>query len=239
MKLDMNNPEDGFPMAFVDASSKLGRYLSTKEDAQRLSAIIPLSDYPRILDVCCGFGRFTKEIRQLGYQVTGLDLSKEQIDRAKEDDPGGHYIQGDMRKTPALNYDAVINMYTSFGYFEEENDDLTALSAWCKSLRRGGVLIMELADMDRARTRLSRLNEKIYRVTGDVTEEIRMDWDSRIFEVTFLQGDGRFTCYTRLYEKESLRDHLLKAGFSNVDFYGALDRKTKEPGDNLVLVARK
>lgn len=239
MNLTMNNPDEGFPIAFVNASSVLGRYDSTNIDVALLAKIIPPKEYPNVLDVCCGFGRFTKALGELGYQAVGLDLSEDQISKAKASDITGTYLQGDMRDTPKESYDAIINMYTSFGYFDEESEDLKALDSWYLSIRPGGVLIMELADMDRARAKLPRDKEIIYRVTGDVTEEIRMDWDARILEVTYLQDGEKFTCYTRLYEKEKLRSYLLALGFSSVDIYGNLERKIKDEEDNLILVARK
>lgn len=235
----MKNPHEGFPLAFVNASLTLGRYVSTRTDAGLISKIIPLSEYPRVLDVCCGFGRFTKELGLLGYNVTGVDLSLEQIEAARLADPGGTYIQGDMRETPQLDFDAIINMYTSFGYFDSEEDDLLALCSWYRSLRPGGVLVMELADMDRARAKLARDEDLIYRETGDVTEEIRMDWQNRILEVTYLQHDSNFRCYTRLYEKEKLSDYLRSVGFSSVFTYGSLRLEPKNAEDNLILIARK
>ena len=235
----LNNPATGFPMEFVNASVVLGRYATTEEDAALLSRIAPAVTYPRVLDVCCGFGRFTRALRALGHDTTGLDLSEQQIRAAREADPQGRCLQGDMRATPKLAYDTVINMYTSFGYFDAEHDDVAALSSWHGSLRPGGLLIMELADMDRARARLPRDQALILRRTGNVTEEIRMNWERRLLEVTYLQEAAAFTCTTRLFEKEALRGELLRIGFSEVDLFGSLDLTPKRLDDNLIVVARR
>lgn len=236
----MQNPDDGFPIEFVNAARVLGRYASTASDADALAAIIPLASYPRVLDVCCGFGRTAGKLHQLGYQVTGIDLSAEQIALARCDNPGPAYVVSDMRALPPQQrYDAIVNLFTSFGYFATVDEDVQALHSWCAALRPGGKLIMELADMDLAREKLDRSLATIYRYTGDVIEECVMDWEQQIFRVKYLQNGEDFTCYTRLYESAALKEHLLAAGFSDVQLFGGLDLRARGRMDNLVLIATK
>ncbi|MCZ8522862.1 MULTISPECIES: class I SAM-dependent methyltransferase [Paenibacillus] len=237
--IPVDNPADGFSMSFVQASKGLNRYVTTEEDARHISKLLPKETYPCLLDVCCGFGRFSGALHKLGYQVTGLDLSQDQIEEARRSNPGPDYIVTDMCHLPDRRFDAVINMYTSFGYYKTEEEDLRALDAWGAALRSGGKLVMELADMDRARAKLDRTKPIIYRYTGDVTEEVRMDWTNRILEVTYLQEDRRFTCHTRLYEKEFLVGYLRGIGFGEVAVYGDLEGKPKALEDNLILIATK
>lgn len=236
----MQNPADGFPIEFVNAARVLGRYESTEADAQALAAIIPRAQFPAVLDMCCGFGRMAGMLHRLGYDVTGVDLSVEQIELALHDNPGPSYQVGDMRVLPKnRSYDAIVNLFTSFGYFETVEEDLQALRSWHAGLRPGGKLVMELADMEIARAKLDRNAGTIYRHTGNVVEECVMDWEQQIFKVKYLQEGQTFTCYTRLYEKEVLRDHLLEIGFSDVQLYGGLDLRARRSTDNLVLIATK
>ena len=98
---------------------------------------------------------------------------------------------------------------------------------------------MELADMECARAKLPPQDTSFVRRTLDVEEHCLMDWERRIFKVTYRQKGGEFTCWTRLYEKEELRGYLLKAGFREVRIFGDLSLAQKKPEDNLVIVATK
>lgn len=236
----MQNPVSGFPLEFVNAARVLGRYDATEKEAIALTSIFPRHSHPQLLDLCCGFGRMSAQLHGLGYEVEGLDLSQEQIEMAQRLNPGPHYIVGDMRRlSTERTYDGILNLFTSFGYFETEAEDVAALTGWYAALRPGGILVMELADMELARAKLDRDKDIILRHTGDVVEECIMDWSKRIFRVKYLQRGAEFTCYTRLFEKEALQAHLYQAGFTSVDLYGGLDRRPKRPENNLVVVATK
>ena len=238
-KIEMNNPKDGFPIEFNRAARSLGRYDNTSSEAFCISKIVPVNKYNKVLDICCGFGRTSFELHALGYEVTGIDISPRQLELARSINPGPAYIQADMRTPPGERYDAIVNLFTSFGYLDSESEDLETLKAWHQKLRVGGVLIMELADMECARAKLPLERPVFTRGNGTVIENCMMDWEQRIFCVTYVQDDSSFTCYTRLYEKEELKIHLLNSGFSKVDMYGSLSLKPKEERDNLIVVATR
>jgi SAM-dependent methyltransferase len=176
-------------------------------------------------------------MHQLGYLSSGVDLSSEQISLARSKNPGPNYQVGDMACLPAGTYDLLLNLYTSFGYYKSEQEDLSILSQWRQSLRPGGVLLMELADMDRARNRIPP-NGELNRHTGDVEEVLLMDWSARLLTVEYLSGKHQWKCITRLYEKEVLRNSLLNAGFSQVELFGGFDFREKANDDNLIILAR-
>jgi SAM-dependent methyltransferase len=232
------NPSDGFPVFFTEVSGQLGRYDTTRADAGRISQIFPPETYPKVIDICCGLGRISKSLHDIGYDVQGLDLSEQQINLAKEQNPGPTYVVGDMASPPGENFDIITNMYTSFGYYSSEAEDISLFKKWCSLLRPGGVLIMELADMERARNRIPG-NGELVRRNGDVEEFLTIDWESRILTVDYRSAGRSWLCKTRLYEKEFLRSSLLEAGFETVDLYGSLEFTEKLPDDNLIIVARK
>jgi SAM-dependent methyltransferase len=234
-----DNPVNGFPLDFVTVSKALGRYEETTDTARRIARLVPLEQFPHVIDICCGFGRMAAALHHMGYSVAGFDLSEDQIALAKLENPGPRYFVADMRSPPAGRYDAAINLYTSFGYFKTEVEDFHAIQAWAGALRPGGRLIMELADMDRARARLEKGGAPTRRVTGDVSEEFVMNWKTRVFRVTYRQFGRELTLYTRLYEKEHIADMLSKAGFVDIQLYGDFSRKLKKPGDDLIVVATR
>jgi SAM-dependent methyltransferase len=235
----MQNPEKGFPIEFVHAARSLGRYRNTEQEAYLISQIIPLGSHPKLLDICCGFGRLSGSMHSLGYAVTGIDISEEQLALARSENKGPRYLAMDMRAPPAGKFDALLNMFTSFGYFESADEDVSMLKTWSTRLRPGGVLVMELADMECARARLPPGDASFVRYNLDVEEHCLMDWQRGIFKVTYRQKGAEFTCWTRLYEKEELRSSLLQAGFREVGIFGDLALNPKKQENNLVIVATK
>jgi SAM-dependent methyltransferase len=125
----------------------------TEKDVAFLARQLPLPRYARVLDLCCGYGRHALKLAQRGYQVTGLDRNEAAIDearkRAAEAGQDITYIVGDMRQLGdvASEFDAVINMWQSFSYFDEEsNRDL--LRQIYSKLTPGGRFIIDMYNRD-------------------------------------------------------------------------------------------
>jgi SAM-dependent methyltransferase len=103
-----------------------------------------------ILDLCCGHGRHAILLARRGYRVTGLDLSRRHLEMAGRAAAAAQaeveWVEADMRRVPESlsgRFDAVINMFTSFGYFEEQEEDEAVLRGVARSLRPGGRFLMD------------------------------------------------------------------------------------------------
>jgi SAM-dependent methyltransferase len=100
----------------------------------------------RILDVPCGQGRHSHLLAEAGYNVDGLDFSEHLLRIARKRGTGRtlRYTRGDMRKLPARwagRFDAVLNLFTSFGFFTNPSDDAKVIEQFARALRPGGVLL--------------------------------------------------------------------------------------------------
>ncbi len=232
------NPPTGFPVYFTEVSERLGRYETTARDAAAISSRFGPATHRSVIDICCGIGRVSAALMELGHDVIALDLSPDQIEVAKRKNPGPNYMVGDMASLPAYSYDLMLNLYTSFGYFSTETEDLALLAHWYGALRPGGVLVMELADMDRARNRIPP-GGTLVRETNGVTELLHMDWPTRLLTVEYQYLGHSWECVTRLYGKEDLQAALADAGFASVELYGSFDLTPKKIDDNLIIVATK
>ena len=101
-----------------------------------------------ILDLACGHGRHAIELARRGFRVTGLDASAPSLARARDAAMKAgvevDWILADMRELDELErYDAAVNLFTAFGYFEDEADDAHVLRNVARALRRGGVFLID------------------------------------------------------------------------------------------------
>ena len=102
----------------------------------------------RILDLCCGHGRHTVELAATGYSMVGQDLSATFLDLAKDAaaarDLQIQFVHADMREIPFEGeFDAVINMFTAFGYFDD-TENQKVLNAVARALKPGGKFLIDL-----------------------------------------------------------------------------------------------
>jgi len=121
-------------------------------EAEYISFLIHLSEkklktkYRRILDLACGIGRHHKYLRENGFEVFGVDLNRELIDLAKKRNRGFEvfYQVGDMRKIGYKEeFDVVLNWYTSFGYFSDEENKLVLKNIY-RALKPSGIFILDV-----------------------------------------------------------------------------------------------
>ena len=112
--------------------------------------LLGLPEGASILDLCCGIGRHSIEFARRGFKVTGVDRTRSYLAVArrqakKEKIKNVAFIEGDMRTYCSPNtYDAVLNLYTSFSYFEDPEEDRRVLVNVHESLKDGGVFILQM-----------------------------------------------------------------------------------------------
>ncbi len=109
-----------------------------------------------IWDLACGKGRHSIYLAKKGFDVTGTDLSEQSINAARESEHEHlSFFQHDMRDGFRINYfDYVFNLFTSFGYFDDEKDDLRVLKNVAKSLKSNGVFVMDFLNVQYVADRL-------------------------------------------------------------------------------------
>ena len=102
-----------------------------------------------ILDLACGKGRHSIYLNKLGYQVTGVDLSENSIATANESSNETlQFITHDMREPWNETYDAVFNLFTSFGYFDTHEDNIKTLKAIKDSINEYGFGVIDFFNAD-------------------------------------------------------------------------------------------
>jgi SAM-dependent methyltransferase len=143
----------------------------------KMAGILKLSNDARVLDLACGKGRHAVVLAELGYNVTGVDLSQQSIRAASRfESEHLHFFVHDMRRPVAANYyDAVFNFFTSFGYFDAVRDNVRTLNAVADALKKNGKFVLDYFNSEFVKRSVARLPE------GEKTVEgIRFNWRKSI-----------------------------------------------------------
>ena len=224
------------------------RWQLAARDAEPLVNLLKLKPGERVLDLCCGPGRFSIELARRGYKVSGVDRTAlylaEARRRAKQEKLDVEFVRSDMRQFARLRaFDACINMFTSFGYFEDPADDLKVCRHVLQSLRPGGRFLIQAAGKEWLARHFQPSDWREMAGTFVLEErKVAPGWTGLENRwVLIRKGKVReFRFFLRVYSGVELRDLLLRAGFANADIYGGLNG---EPYDHnsrwLVAVARK
>jgi SAM-dependent methyltransferase len=184
------------------------------------------------LDLCCGPGRCSIALAQRGFSVTGVDRTRYLLDKARAKAKAAkvkiRWVQKDMRDfvRPGA-FDLVLSMFTSFGYFNDKQEDVVVLGNMFASLRPGGRCLIDLMGKER----LARILQPVTcQVLPDGTKvvqrhEIFDDW-TRIRNEWILVRKGKAKSYEfhhTVYSGQELRDRMEQVGFVDVTLYGNLD----------------
>lgn len=136
-----------------------------RRNAPGIVRLLGVPPHARILDLGCGEGRYARALASLGYRVTGVDLSDDLLEKANEASPSlpgaPTYVKADMRSLPFLQqFEAVVSLFTSFGYFDDRAQDAKVLDGVRRSLVPGGRFLLDFMNAAQVRTGLVPQNEE-------------------------------------------------------------------------------
>ncbi len=201
-----------------------------------------------VLDLCCGKGRHSLALAEFGFHVTGLDLSEVLLAEAKNRDEKGivRWVRSDARRLPFDDgtFDAVVNLFTSFGYFDHDSENALVLLEMARVLRPGGLFVIDFLNAEHIRKTLvplsvreneelvieeiRTLNEgfvhKLIRVTEKATKEVR-----------------EYREQVRLYEHAEMKRMVVDAGLKLERVFGNFDgdEYVRDSSTRLILTGRR
>ena len=227
----------------------------TELETQFAIHALDIQPHHRILDLCCGQGRHTIALAKTGLDVTGIDLSEEMLSIARSaaekegvvrtdesplpsgegqgegpDAKGGITLrQADMRHLPndlENHFDAVINMFSSFGYLESEDDDQQVLHQISNALKLGGRLLMDLLNREWVIINNEEYDWHQHEDGRIVLEHRQLDLQTSTNHITYTEilpnGTQRemSDLHMRLYTLTELTKMLSDAGLTLQKVYG-------------------
>jgi ubiquinone/menaquinone biosynthesis C-methylase UbiE len=203
---------------------------SAPEQVEQVVSLMDMQPGLSVCDLCCGVGRHSLELARRGFQVTGVDRTELYLQEAKEKAAAEgldiEFVKEDMRKfRRADTFDAVVSLFTSFGYFEEASENERVLEHVYRSLKKNGKLLVETMGKE-VLARIFRPRD--WREEGGVTvleeRQVIEHW-SRVKNRWILLSDGKRSEHEFshwLYSAAELCDMLRRCGFSGVEVYGDL-----------------
>ncbi len=193
-----------------------------------LTFYLNMDEGSKVLDLACGKGRHSIYLNQLGYDVLGVDLSENSIAIAnKNANDTLHFKVHDMRQPFKNKYDAILNMFTSFGYFENDEDNLKTLISIKESLSEYGFGVIDFMNVNNV---IPNLVPNEIKIVDEIEFHIkRYHSDGYIFkEINFVINEEKFhfTEKVRAFTLQDFEALMEKAGIFLLDTFG--DYKLKK-----------
>ncbi|MCD2259382.1 class I SAM-dependent methyltransferase [Psychroserpens luteolus] len=187
-----------------------------------LTEYLNIPEQGDILDLACGKGRHSVYLNSLGYNVTGVDLSENSIEFAKQfENDTLHFEVHDMCKPYRKQFDAVFNLFTSFGYFENEEDNLRTIEAIKANLNEFGFGVIDFMNSDYVIDNL--VTENVKTVEGIDFHQKRSLKDGYIVKNISFSTEGEDFQFQERVKAFTLNDFealFEKAGVYLLDVFG-------------------
>ena len=196
-------------------------------------------------DIACGEGRFSVQLAEHGYDVTGIDLSHASIEKAKKHERENlHFFVHDMRFPFYINYfHYAFNFFTSFGYFAHQRDHMMAAKSFSKALRKGGILVIDYLNQEHS---LGNLVPEETLLRGSYEFHIRRSLTDGHFvkDISFRDAENRERHFSERVAAFTLADFIQmfrQAGLSLIGTFGDYRLSSYHPTDSprMIMIFKK
>lgn len=216
------------------------------EDAQlfmkNITEFLQLSKETHILDLPCGKGRHSVYLNSLGYKVTGGDLSENSIAFAKQfENDRLRFVVKDMRETFRGRYNVIFNLFTSFGYFETDEEDIQVLQNMKNSFIDQGLIVLDFLNVEKVKQNL--VKKEVKEVEGiqfHIEREIKDGFILKHISFSDKGIDHSYTEHVKYLDLEKFKEYLSCAGLKLLHLFGdyQLSDFNQENSERLILVAQ-
>lgn len=232
--------ESWFDTKYYHILYKDRNYREAQIFMDNLTHYLNLPEKAKVLDLACGKGRHSIYLNQLGFDVIGADLSENSIAEAKKNENDSlHFVVHDMRESYEEKFDAIFNLFTSFGYFEKEEDNFQTLVAIKESLSEYGFAVIDFMNVHTVLDNL--IPEEIKTVDGIEFHIKRFVLDGFIVKQIDFEAEGKqhhFEEKVKAYTLEDFQAMMDKAGIYLLDTFGdyKLKKFYKNTSERLIMI---
>ena len=215
-------------------------YTEAQGFMDNLTNYLNLPEHGKILDLACGKGRHSVYLNSLGYNVTGVDLSEQSIAHAKQfENETLKFNVHDMSKPYPDTFDAVFNLFTSFGYFEDENCNLKTIEAIKAELNEFGFGVIDFMNTNYVIENL--VAEDIKTVEGIDFHQKRYVKDGYIIKDISFEADGEqfeFQERVKAFTLDDFQTLFNEAGVYLLDVFGdfKLKKYHSKTSERLIMI---
>lgn len=208
-----------------------------------LLRLVPLTSEHSVLDLCCGNGRHTHALAERGLSVVGLDISSTLLDIAKSKctHSSVQFYQGDMREPyPHAPFDCIANFFTSFGYFDDDRDNLLVLQRVREALKPDGVFFFDYLNVPHVqRTLVPQDSKVVENINVRQTRYLDERFVVKTIDISDDNGSRHtFTERVRLLTLGDFERMFAKAGLRITAVYGSYTGQAyTEHSPRLIIVA--
>ncbi len=209
-----------------------------------LVSFLKPSDNARFLDLACGKGRHSLYLNKKGFEVTGVDLSQQSIEHASRysNDKLEFYVH-DMRYPCRINYfDYVLNLFTSFGYFESGREDAAVISAIKKELKHRGKVVIDFMNTTKVITNLvAKETKTIEGITFNIQRKVENSFIVKQISFTDECTDYSFEERVKVLTLNDFEKHLNAHQLKILNLFGnyQLQEFNQQTSDRLIIIAEK
>jgi len=215
-------------------------YAEAQVFMDNITQYLNLPDDAKILDLACGKGRHSVYLNQLGYDVTGADLSENSIAEAsKFANEKLHFEVHDMRIPFEQKFDAIFNLFTSFGYFENDEDNSTTIKAIQESLSEYGFAVIDFMNVQHVINNL--VPEEVKTVDNIDFHIKRYHKDNHIYKEIDFEDKGEkfhFVEKVQALTLQNFEEMMEESGIYLLDTFGdyKLKKFFKNESERLIMV---
>jgi len=195
-----------------------------------------------ILDLACGRGRYSQYLSSIGYDVVGIDISVENIVEAKKSESNNlNYLIHDMRNPLKIKFDLILNLFTSFGYYENDNDNLRVIKSIKSNLNTNGKAVIDFLNIDYVLGNIVKNEEKIIDNTKFTIKRYLKE-DVLIKEISVISGNKSYEFQEKVkaYRLEDFSTMLKKFNLEIIETFGdyKLNPFNKETSPRLIMILK-
>ena len=211
---------------------------------ENLAQYLSLKKRSKLLDIACGKGRHAKHFNSLGFDVVGVDLSSNSITTAKkQSNETLQFFEHDMREIYQENqFDVATNLFTSFGYFEKDEDEQKAINAMAINLKKDGILVIDFMNVKKVMAKLVASEQTIIdSITFDINRKVVNQHIIKDIHITDSKTEHHFQEKVKALTLADFSDFIANSGLKIIDIFGnyKLETFNAQTSDRLILICKK